>query len=281
MNTTQELETRMSKMKVDLLTLIALSAFSFMFATALHEHGGHALACTLLGGHVKELGAFYVDCSYESLSGMGNRLVALAGPLMSLIMGIIGVVVFERASKSNPQLKYFLWHFAVTNLMVAAGYVLFSGVAGIGDLGTGQYGVFYQAQPEWIVRVGLAMLGAASYYGVVRVAIRMMDTFIGGAGTERVNRAQMIALVSYLTGGVVAVLIGLLNPYGLVIVLVSSVASSLGGTSGMAWMMQLLDRQKDTGETPFSMGRSWGWIAVSAVFLLAYTLLFGPTIYFK
>ena len=271
----------MSKMKVDTLTLIALSAFSFMFATALHEHGGHALACTLLGGHIKELGAFYVDCSYESLSGMGNRLVALAGPLMSLIMGVIGGVVFERTSKSNPQLKYFLWHFAVTNLMVAAGYVLFSGVAGIGDLGTGQYGVFYQAQPEWVVRVGLAILGAASYYGVVRFAIRMMDTFIGGAGTERIDRAQRIALVSYLTGGVVAVLIGLLNPYGLVIVLTSSVASSLGGTSGMAWMMHLLDRQKDTGETPFSMGRSWGWIAMSAVFLLAYTLLFGPTIYFK
>ena len=271
----------MSKTKVDLLTLIALSAFSFMAATALHEHGGHALACALLGGHIKELGAFYVDCSYELLSGMGNRLVALAGPLMSLIMGVIGGFVFERASKSNPQLKYFLWHFAVTNLMVAAGYVLFSGLAGIGDLGTGQDGVFYQAQPEWIVRVGLAILGAASYYGVIRVAMRMMDTFIGGAGPERVHRAQMLALVSYLTGGAVAVLIGLLNPHGFLIVLVSSMASSLGGTSGMAWMMQLLDRNKDTGEMPFRMERSWGWIAVSAVFLLAYAYLFGPTIYFE
>jgi len=271
----------MSKMKVDLLTLIALSAFSFILATALHEHGGHALACTLLGGHIKELGAFYVDCASESLSGLGNRLVALAGPLMSLSAGVLGAGVFARTSKSNPQLKYFLWHFAVTNLMVAAGYVLFSGVAGIGDLGTGQEGVFYGVQPEWVYRVGLTLLGAASYYGVVRIAMRRMDTFIGGAGTERVNRAQMLALVSYLTGGVVAVLIGLLNPHGLVIVLVSSVASSLGGTSGLAWMMQLLDRQKDTGEMPFSMGRSWGWIVVSTSFLLAYAYFFGPTIYIK
>ncbi len=74
----------MFKMKVDLLTLIALSAFSFMLATALHEHGGHVMACALLGRHIKELGAFYVDCGTESLSGLGNRLVALAGPLMSL-----------------------------------------------------------------------------------------------------------------------------------------------------------------------------------------------------
>ena len=271
----------MSKLKVDLPTLIALSAFSFMLATGLHEHAGHALACTLLGGHIKELGAFYVDCGYESLSEMGNRLVALAGPLMSLIVGVIGVMFFDRASKLNPQLKYFLWHFSTTNLMVAAGYVLFSGVAGIGDLGTGQYGVFYQMQPEWAYRIGLAILGAAGYYGVIRVAIRKVDSFIGGEGVERVNRAQMISLVSYLTGGLVAVLIGLLNPYGLVIVLVSSVASSLGGTSGMAWMMQLLDRKKNTGDAPFTMSRSWAWIALSVVFLLAYTLVFGPTLYFK
>jgi hypothetical protein len=271
----------MSKIKVDFPTLIALSAFSFMLATALHEHAGHALACYSLGGHIKELGAFYVDCGYETLSNMGNRLVALAGPLMSLIIGLVGVMIFDRASKSNPQLKYFLWHFATTNLMIAAGYVLFSGVAGIGDLGTGQYGVFYQVQPEWVYRIGLAVLGAACYYWVIRVSIRKMDSFIGGEGLERINRAQRLSLVSYLTGGVVAILIGLLNPYGLVIVLVSSVASSMGGTSGLAWMMHLLDRKKNTGDAPFTMDRNWGWIAVSVVFLLAYTIIFGPTIYFK
>ena len=271
----------MSRTKVDLPTLIALSAFSFMLATAFHEHMGHTLACALLGGHIKEMSAFYVDCGYESLSAMGNRFVALAGPLMSLIVGILSLLVFDGASKSNPQLKYFLWHFATTNLMVAAGYVLFSGVAGIGDLGTGQYGVFYQAQPEWVYRIGLAIFGAASYYWVILVAIRKMDSFIGGEGVERVNRAQMLSLVSYLTGGVVAVLIGLLNPYGLVIVLVSSVASSMGGTSGMAWMMQLLDRKKNTGDAPFTMPRSLSWIALSVVFLLAYTIIFGPTLYFK
>jgi len=269
----------MSKLRVDLFTLIALSAFSFMFATALHEHAGHALACASLDGQVKELGAFYVDCNYNSLSDMGNRLVALAGPVMSLIIGMIGLTIFDRTAKSNQQLKFFLWHFGTVNLMTAAGYVLFSGVAGIGDLGTGQFGVFYHAQPEWLYRVGLALLGLASYYFVIRVSIQKMDTFIGGEGVERIYRAQMISLVSYLTGGLVAVLIGLLNPYGFIIVLISSFASSMGGTSGLAWMMQLLNRKKNTGDTPFEMGRSWAWIAVSFVFLLAYTIVLGPTIF--
>jgi Peptidase M50B-like len=275
------MEVALSKTKVDVLTLIALSAFSFMLATALHEHAGHALACALLGGHIKELGAFYVDCGYESLSAMGNRLVAFAGPLMSLVIGLLGITFFDRVLRSNSQLKYFLWLFGTVNLMTAAGYLLFSGVAGIGDLGTGQFGVFYQAKPEWLYRVGLAILGAASYYGVIRVSIQKMDTFIGGEGAERVNRAQTISLVSYLTGGVVAVLVGLLNPYGLVIVLVSSAASSMGGTSGLAWMMHLLDRRKNTGDAAFEMRRSWKWIVISVVFLLAYTIVFGPTLYFK
>ncbi|MBK7320438.1 hypothetical protein [Candidatus Villigracilis affinis] len=271
----------MPKTKFDFLTLIAISAFSFMLATAVHEHAGHALACVALGGTVKALGAFYVECDYESLSTVGNRLVALAGPLVSLFTGLIGMTLFDRTSKSNPPLKFFHWHFATINLMVAAGYMLFSGIAGIGDLGTEQYDVFYQAQPEWVYRTSLAILGLASYYWVVYVSIQKMDAFIGGEGMERVNRAQMISLVSYLTGGVTAVLVGLLNPYGLIIVLVSSVASSMGGTSGLAWMMQLLDRKKNTGDAALSMPRSWMWIFASVLFVLAYAVFFGPSIYFE
>ncbi|MBL8061383.1 MAG: hypothetical protein JNK32_00070 [Anaerolineales bacterium] len=269
----------MAKIKVDLLTLIAISAFSFMLATAVHEHAGHSLACALLGGEVKELGAFYVDCETASLSDMGNRLVSFAGPLVSLIFGIFGVALFDRAFKANSQLKFFLWHFATTNLMVAAGYSLFSGVAGIGDLGTGESGVFYNLQPEWVYRVGLSILGLASYYWVVRISIKRMDTFIGGEGNERIGRAQMISLIAYLTGGVIAVLIGLLNPYGLIIVLISSFTSSMGGTSGLAWMMQLLDRKKNTGEAPFVLVRSWAWIMASVIFLVAYAAIFGRTLY--
>ena len=269
----------MSKLKADLLTLIAISAFSFMLATAVHEHAGHSLACFLLGGHVKELGAFYVDCDATSLSELGDRLVPLAGPVISLVTGLIGLLYLDHVSKSNVQLKFFLWHFATVNLMVAAGYMLFSGVAGIGDLGTGESGVFYNLQPEWLYRVGLSVLGLASYYWVIRVSIKRMDTFIGGEGRERIGRAQMISLTAYLTGGVIAVLIGFLNPHGLIIVLISSFASSMGGTSGLAWMMQLLDRKKDTGDTPFVLERSWAWIISSFVYLLAYAVIFGPTLY--
>ena len=271
----------MNTHKTDFLTLIAISAFSFILATALHEHGGHSLACVLLGAPLKELGAFYVDCDYTASSAFVIRMVALAGPLASLVAGILGMLVFRSAAKAGAQWKYFLWHFGTINLMVAAGYLLFSGVSGIGDFGTGESGVFYQAQSEWLYRACLTVLGLLGYLGVLRISLTYFDTFIGGEGQERVRRAQLLALTSYMAGGIVSVLIGLLNPYGLLIVLISSIASSMGGTSGLAWMMQMLNRKKVSRIAPFALTRSWLWIGGSLVFILMYAAVLGPTIILK
>jgi hypothetical protein len=234
-----------------------------------------------LGGHLNELGAFYVDCDYAFLSNIGNRFVAFAGPLASLLAGLVGMFFFDHSSTTKPQRKYFLWHFATVNLMIAAGYLLFSGVLGIGDLGLDQDGVFYQAQPEWLYRVALIVLGLLAYYGVILLSLRKVDSIIGGAGEERIAHAQRLSLTSYLTGGVVAVLIGLLNQHGSIIVLIPSITSCLGGTSGLVWMIQMLDRKKVTGNAPFALERSWEWIVFSVVFVLAYAILLGPTIYLK
>ena len=141
--------------------------------------------------------------------------------------------------------------------------MLFSGVAGIGDLGTTESGVFHQLEPEWLVRGSLTILGLIAYYIVIHISIAKMDTFIGGERLERVRRAQALSLISYLF-----------------IILASAVAASMGGTSGLAWMMQMLDRKKVTGEEPFVLERNWAWIALSVIFVGFYTILFGPTIYF-
>ena len=79
----------------------------------------------------------------------------------------------------------------------------------------------------------------------------------------------------------VAVLIGFLNPHGIIIVLAAAVATGVGGTFGLAWMMQMLDPKKVTGAEPFVLERSWAWIAASAVFLAFYAAVLGPTIFIK
>src|SRR5260370_31970547 len=97
--------------KSDLLTLVAIAAFSAILATMLHEHGGHALACVSMGGHLKELGAFYTECQDDSVTNLGKRIVSIGGPLASFLLGFIALFFFGRLSRKTSPLKVFLLHF--------------------------------------------------------------------------------------------------------------------------------------------------------------------------
>ena len=120
----------------DRLTLIAISALAYIVAVALHEHAGHTLACLLLGSHPQEVGAFYVQCDDAALGSLGVRIVALAGPIVSLLTGMV-CFLFLRRRKNLPSTSYyFTWLLGSIGYMSATGYLLFSGVSGIGDLGT-------------------------------------------------------------------------------------------------------------------------------------------------
>jgi len=76
---------------------------------------------------------------------------------------------------------------------------------------------------------------------------------------------------------VTCIVIGLFNPEGIVIVLTSAAAASLGGTSGFAWgPPRTRVGAGDSDAVVFP--RIWAWIAVSVVIVLAYAIVFGPTI---
>ena len=262
----------------DRITLIAISALSYVVATFLLELVGHGGACLALGSRLIEVGAFYGNCDYKGMSDVGIRLVALAGPVVSLLTGIVSLLVLRRLRTPAFRAKYFTWLLGSLGLMLATGYLLFSGVSGLGDFGTSRDGVFYQATPAWAWQIALTIVGIASYFLIAFIAAQAMDSIIGGAGVERIHRARLLALTSYLTGGVVAVLIGLLNPLGIIIVLESAAASSLGGSSGLLWMMQLLKRKAASPASPLRFERSWRWIAASVLLVLLYAGILGPTL---
>ena len=84
-------------------TLIAISAVAYIAAVGLHEHLGHTLACITLGSHPTEVGAFYINCDYAGMSDISIRLVALAGPLVSLLIGIVSfLILYRRAPRAPP-----------------------------------------------------------------------------------------------------------------------------------------------------------------------------------
>ena len=262
----------------DRLTLIAISALAYIAAVGLHEHLGHTLACIMLGSHPLEVGAFYVNCDYTGMSDLHIRLVALAGPAVSLIIGIAGFLILRRLPSRASAASYFVWLLGAVGFMSATGYLLFSGITGIGDFGTGRDGLFYQAEPAWLWRIGLTIAGIASYVLIIYIVVREIDRRIGGTGRARIRYARQMALTSYLTGAVISIAIGLLNPRGLIIVAISAAASSLGATSGLLWMMQLLDRDRQAPLPGLIIKRSWCWIMLGAIGTVAYAIVLGPTL---
>jgi hypothetical protein len=260
----------------DRLTLIAVSALAYIISVALHEHLGHATTCVLLGSHPNELGAFYIDCDDARLTSVGIRLVAIAGPLVSLVLGLVCLPLAARCR--SPAAFYFTWLLGTLGLMDAAGYPLFSGVSGLGDLGTTSGGALQGVRPEWLWRATEAAAGLIAYIAVVRYAGRAIAPHLSGVGRARIHAARLTFTWSYFVGAAVYLPIGLLNPHGAVIVLTSALAASMGGTSGLLWMSRVLGRVPPAPGPGIYFARSWGWIIVAAVLTLGYAVVFGPTL---
>ena len=129
-------------------------------------------------------------CNYTGLSELYVRMVALAGPVVSLGIGIVCFLVLRHHPPHTPVAYYFFGLLGSIGLMSATGYLLFSGISGIGDLGTTPDGVFYMASPEWLYRIALTIAGMASYILIIHIAVREIDPHIGGTGKKRIRYAE-------------------------------------------------------------------------------------------
>ncbi len=113
---------------------------------------------------------------------------------------------------------------------------------------------------------------------MVRISARLLDLRVSGTGASRIRSARVLTLISYVTGAAVYLLIGLLNPYGFVIVATSALASSMGGTSGFLWMHRMLSPSRDVPPPGLYFSRRWPWIGAALAIAGAYATVFGPTL---
>lgn len=262
--------------RFDVLTVIGLAATAYVVTTLLHEGLGHGGACIAVGGKPMAWGAYYFDCNTQGLPDWAFRAVAAAGNTVNLVVAFMAALILN-GRLQDPQTArgpgtVFLWLMYGLNAFTWAGYFLFSGVAGIGDWGTGKEGVLYGLDNQLILRVVMAVFGGIAYFLLGRAAGGMLGKLIGG---DNRGTGRWLAWTAYISGGVLAILIGLMNPVGILIVLISSMASSLGGTSGLMWQHVFMRPSPDAN---FSLTRSWTWIVVGVIAAAGYALVFGPTV---
>jgi hypothetical protein len=114
------------------------------------------------------------------------------------------------------------------NLFAGTGYFFFSGVTNFGDWAA----VIRGLQPHWIWRLGLTLLGVASYYASMLVVANKLKQF--HAKDESSHRLRRLSWTPYFTDGILAGVAGVFNPAGLFLRRSVGPAINAGGKRGSA-----------------------------------------------
>jgi hypothetical protein len=254
-----------NRQRPDLPTVIAIALVAYALSNVLHEAVGHGGACVLLGGKPLVLSSVHFECGEEAMSDVSRRLVSAAGTIVNFIAGGLAVIGFKAARKEHT--RYFLWLFATLNLLMGAGYFLFSGVGNIGDWAAVAKGTMSPA----IWRPALAIFGGALYFLLARQSARWLATMVDA------NHARRLTVPAYFAGGLLYCISGLFNPVGPILIAISAAAASFGGASGLLWLTAFV---RGEATQPVVLPRSYAWIVAGCIASLVFIAILGPSIHF-
>ena len=249
--------------KDDRLTAIAISVLACILQDVLHEGLGHGVTAWLSGAHRLTMSTVALQ------SDLDTRWISANGTLVNLLFAAVFWLVLSRPHRYTPATRYFLVLAMAGNLFTGTGYFLFSGVLNFGDWAA----VIRGWQPHWMWRVGLVLLGLASYYASMLVVAAGMRPFLGKGESPR--RLRMLCWTPYFTDGILAGVAGLFNPLGLFYVLASALPSTLGANAGMLSLPAMMRSWRSQEGQVEPLRRNAAWIAASAVAGLLFILVLG------
>src|SRR6266550_5999550 len=259
----------------DLLTVTAIALVAYATSNVLHEALGHGGACIALGGKPLVLSSVHFECDEQTMSAFARRGVAAAGTIVNFIAGALGLVAFKTTNPvRKPHRSYFLWLFTTLNLLMGAGYFLFSGVGNIGDW----VDVASGTVSPFIWRPAMAVLGGAVYFLLARQSGQWLEALVGSDDLS-MRRSRLLSIPAYVAGGLLFCLSGLFNPVGPVLIAISAAAASFGGASGLLWLIQFTRGSKRSGE-PAELERSYAWIVAGCIAAVIFVEILGPGIHF-
>ncbi len=247
-------------------TVIAIAALACILQDILHEGLGHGVVAWLSGAHTVILSTVAMQSDIET------RWIAAAGTIVNLIFGGLFWALSLRAKSYSPATRYFLVIAMAGNLFTATGYFAFSGVMNFGDWAVVIKGLL----PFWAWRLGLILLGAASYYASMLLVAAALRPF----QCDEKRRMRVLCWTPYVTDGILATLAGVFNPAGLFYVIASALPSTLGANAGLLSlpsMMRGKHSEPNDPVEPISRGTAWISVAVVASLLFIFSLGRGIT----
>ena len=259
----------------DLLTVIAIALVAYSASGVLHEAVGHGGACVALGGKPLVLSSVHFECDENSMSALARRCVSAAGTVANFVAGVVALVAFKFTNPvQKPHTAYFLWLFATLNLLVGAGYFLFSGIGNIGDWANVASG----SVSPLIWRPTMAVFGGGLYFLLACRSARWLRALVGSDELSR-RRSKRLTVPAYFAGGLLSCVSGLFNPVGPILIAISAAAASFGGTSGLLWLTEFLGGAEHSAEGA-DLRRSYVWIGAACVVSLIDVAILGPGIRF-
>ncbi len=247
--------------KNDRATMIAVSALACILQDVLHEGLGHGETAWLSGAHQITMSTVALQSDIET------RWISANGTLVNLLAAAVLWILLLRPQRYRPVTLYFLVLCLAGNLFTGTGYFLFSGIANFGDWAA----VIAGLHPHWMWRLGLIVLGIASYYASMLLVAAKLRPFKERDPRSRILRS--VCWTPYFTDGILAAVAGLLNPAGLFYVIASALPSTLGANAGLLSLPSLM--WQPNRDEPLAIPRSLGWIVSGAIASLLFIFVLG------
>jgi len=259
------------KLTDDTLTLASLGIVAFAIAIVTHEGLGHGLATLAVGGKPVML----TTC-YFSSSGSLSRWIPAAGGIANVVVGLLAVLALRLLRTAGPHIRYFFTLVLAFNLLFAAGYPAYSGIAAFGDWAA----VISGLSPAWLWRVMLVAFSVISYYLSLRLLAVEMRPFCGSEASEAQTRLRRITLIPFVAALGTASLAGAFNPSGWTVIF----TAALPGAAAAFGLTQIdhfsAVRVNDSSLPAATISRSLGWILAAFAILAIFVGVLGPGIKF-
>jgi hypothetical protein len=190
---------------LDRLSVAAIAVVAYCLSNMIHEGLGHGSACLLLGGRPSMFNAVFFQCDESGLAYSATRMIAAAGSILNLVAACASMLIGRFSSWLSASTRYFLWLFTAVNLLTAFGYVLLSGIGGVGDWAA----VIDGLHDTVALRVAEVVLGGLLYFVVVPPLLwGGLMRFLGVEAKGRARRASTLTVFPYLVGGATLVAAG-------------------------------------------------------------------------